>query len=44
MVVPRPVAQVGMATADLHVLFAGKDGQEELTEVEPTVMAAGVAR
>lgn len=44
MVVPRPVAQVGTATADLHALIAGKDGQGELAGVEPTVMAAGVVR
>jgi hypothetical protein len=44
VVVPKPVAQkAGTATADLHVPSAGKDGQEELAEVEPTVMA-GVVR
>jgi hypothetical protein len=45
VVVPKPVAQkAGTATADLHVLSAGKDGQGELAEVEPTVMAVGVVR
>ena len=42
MVVPKPVAlKAGTATADLHVPSAGKNGQGELAEVEPTVMAAG---